>query len=322
MRKALRLFLFLVAALVAFWFLAPREPVDRHIAFDADALGADLDTYLAAREARFDDITPGVEKRIVWAGEKGAKTPLSIVYLHGFSATSQEVRPLPDLVAEALGANLHYTRLSGHGRSGAALAAATAGEWIEDMAEALAIGRRLGDRVLILSTSTGGTLAALGVLDPELSRNVAGVVFLSPNFRVANPAAKILTWPGVRWWGPLVAGAERSFTPENEAHGKYWTTRYPTQAVVPMAALVAEAWGEDYSGVDIPALFLFSDADQVVSGEATNAIAARWGGRVELAPLEPGAGDDPSAHVLAGDILSPGLTGPVAERIIAFASGL
>jgi hypothetical protein len=36
---------------------------------------------------------PGAEKKIIWAGEAAQKTPLSIVYLHGFSATRQERAP-------------------------------------------------------------------------------------------------------------------------------------------------------------------------------------------------------------------------------------
>ncbi len=139
----------------ALWASAPQDVVDRQIAFQDSTLGEDLDAYLSQKELQFPDIRPNTEKRIVWAGEKGARTPLAVIYVHGFSATSEEIRPVPDEVAAALGANLFFTRLAGHGRTGEALASATAGDWIEDMAEAMAIGRRLGDRVLVISTSTG-----------------------------------------------------------------------------------------------------------------------------------------------------------------------
>ena len=69
-------------------------------------------------------------------------------------------------------------RLAGHGRSGAAMAEPLAGDWIEDMAEAMAIGRRLGDRVVVIATSTGGTLAAIAATDPVLSEGLAGVVLV------------------------------------------------------------------------------------------------------------------------------------------------
>ena len=93
------------------------------------------------------DIRPGLQKEIVWADPATkAKTPLAIVYIHGFSASKGEVRPLPDKVAAALGANLFYTRLTGHGQDGAAMANGSVNAWINDYAEAIAIGRAIGDR--------------------------------------------------------------------------------------------------------------------------------------------------------------------------------
>ncbi|MGI1663089.1 alpha/beta hydrolase [Palleronia sp. KMU-117] len=300
--------------------LWPAEPVDTAIEADPSdiaAVGAGgLDAWLAAEEARFDDITPGVEKRIVWATAPGAATDEVVVYIHGFSATSEELRPVPDRVAQALGANLLFWRLAGHGRGGDAMAEPRAGDWIEDMAEALAVADLLGDRVTVIATSTGGTLAAIAATLPETRGAFDRLVMVSPNFRIAAPVARVLTWPAVRHWGPLVVGAERRFESLNAAHGRYWTTRYPTVATVPMGALVAHARALDYSVVAIPALFVFSDADRVVSAAATREVAARWGGDVTLAPQVPGPGDDPFAHVLAGDILSPSLTPGVSALIL------
>jgi hypothetical protein len=53
----------------------------------APDLPVDLDAYLKQSEARFTDLRPNNEKAIVWADpSKKAKTPVSIIYLHGFSA--------------------------------------------------------------------------------------------------------------------------------------------------------------------------------------------------------------------------------------------
>ena len=92
---------------------------------------------------------------MVWHDTVGAKTKTSIVVMHGFSATSEEIRPLPDLVAKELGANIYFMRFKGHGRDGNALASATAGDWLEDTAEAMEIGRRIGEKVIIIGTSMG-----------------------------------------------------------------------------------------------------------------------------------------------------------------------
>ncbi len=69
----------------------------------------------------------------------------------------------------------------------------------------------------------------------------------------------------------------------------------------------------------MPALFLISERDLVVSPAATRRVAGRWGGDATLVTLEPGPGDDPMAHVLAGDILSPGMTDEVVARIVDWA---
>lgn len=308
-----RVLLGLAIAVVAVWLLWPREPVDTEISFDPRILPEDLDVYLAKEESRFDDITEGVEKRIIWAGNTNAKTDIAVVNIHGFSATSEEIRPVPDLVAKALGANLFYTRLKGHGRGGLAMAEPVAGDWLEDMAEALAIGRKLGDKVVVLTTSTGGTITAIAATNPKLMAQVTGIIFVSPNFRVKNPSATILEWPLARTWSTLVAGAERSFSPLNEGHQKYWTTLYPTTALIPMSAAVKYARDADYSDVSVPALFIFSDDDAVVDAETTRAVSTKWGGPVTLAPRVLGEGDDPFNHVIAGDILSPGQTAETAE---------
>lgn len=321
MRRAGLAVLALAALLGLLWALAPVEPVDRSVSFDPATLGADLDAYLAQAEARYPDITPGTAKRIVWAGAAGVQTPLSVVYLHGFSGTLQEIRPVPDEVARALGANLFFTRLAGHGRGSAAMAEPTAGDWIEDTAEALAIGRRLGQRVLVISTSTGATLAGLAATDPQLNADLAGIVMISPNFRVRNRASIILDLPYARHWGPWLAGETIGFTPENADHARYWTTQYPSVAAFPMAALLRTARGLDYGAATAPLLVFYSPEDKVIDPAAIWPVTRAWGGPVQIEERHMQAGDDPWSHVIAGDILSPGQTEATVALILDWASG-
>jgi esterase/lipase len=302
--------------------LVPRVELDRAITFDASAIGPDVDAYLANTELQFSDIRPGVAKRVIWAGAVGAKTPLAVIYIHGFSASSEEIRPGPDQVAKALGANLFFTRLAGHGRTSDALASATANDWWQDMAEAMAIGRRLGDRVLVISTSTGGTLAALAAADPQLSQNMAGIVMISPNLGLKPWSAMLLDLPAAQYWLPWIAGDTRSFAPLNDGQAAYWTTTYPTTALLPVAALVRAARAVQYFTVKVPLLVFFSPQDQVVNPVQTQVILSYWGGPLQWQPRSMGPGDDPYSHVLAGDILSPGQTAQTVDLIVAWAKGL
>ena len=82
-------------SLVVVYFSVPGERFDRGPSASANSLPADLDVYLAESERQIPDIRPGAEKSIIWAGEPGTKTEFSVVYVHGFSASKEESRPVP-----------------------------------------------------------------------------------------------------------------------------------------------------------------------------------------------------------------------------------
>ncbi|MEM8630132.1 MAG: alpha/beta hydrolase [Pseudomonadota bacterium] len=314
-----RICLILGALVIGIWGFGMREPVDTEVRFDPSAIGDDLDAYLTGVEDTLGDVKDSARKRVLWYGAPGERTPSSVLYIHGFSATSQEMRPVPDQVAAALGANLVFTRLAGHGRPGDAMGEATVNDWVQDLAEGLEVARRAGDRVLVIAMSTGGTLSALIPIDPVLSRDVAGIVFVSPNFRVNDPLAFLLTWPFARTWVPLVVGVERAWEVRRPEQTDYWTTRYPTVSILPMAALVRYVDRLDIGTPDIPALFLFSDDDAVVDPQATRAFAARWGAGGQILSVDMMPGSDPESHVIAGDIMSPAMTDSVTADIVAWA---
>lgn len=304
----------LIAVLALAFLLGPRVPVDTTIRFDPSVIGDDPQAYVAKVEAAVPGIRDGLEKEIVWANPMvHAKTPLSIVYIHGFSASKGEVRPLPDDVADQLDANLFYTRLTGHGQDGAAMAQGSVNAWINDYEEALAIGRAIGDKVIVISTSTGGSLAAWAATQPGASDGVAAITFISPNFGVKASGAEILTMPWGKQIAELVIGKERSFVARNALHEKFWTTKYPVAATLPMQALTELAYGAPVEKADIPALFIFSDMDRVVRPDRMREIAGRWGAPHELVPIE--STGDPDNHVIAGDVLSPSTTAFLAQRI-------
>ena len=188
--------------------------------------------------------------------------------------------------------------------------------WINDYEEALAIGRAIGDKVIVICTSTGGSLAAWAATQPGASDGVAAIAFISPNFGVKAAGAEILTLPWGKQIAELVAGKERSFAPRNPLHEKFWTYRYPIAATLPMAALTKLAYGAPVEKITIPALFIFSDQDKVVRPDLTREIAGRWGAAHELVPVDDNG--DPDNHVIAGDALSPSTTAFLAQRIVVW----
>lgn len=318
--KALGRLLLLLALLVAGMALfGPREPAPLTASFDPRKFGEGVQVYFESVESAYADITPGVEKRVIWQdGFKEQRTPYAVLYVHGFSATSEEIRPIPDRIADALGANLVYTRLAGHGRGSQPMAEATVADWMADMAEALAAARAVGERVIVISTSTGGTLSAAAMLDDTMGAQVAALIFVSPNFGINGTGAGALTWPGIRWWGPLLLGQTRSWEPANAAQATYWTSTYPSVAVMPMAALVKAVMAQDFSAMRAPALFWYAEADQVVRPDRTAAFAQGWGGPSTTHLVAAGTGTDASNHVIAGDIMAPAATDDTVNTMLGW----
>jgi esterase/lipase len=301
--------------LVALWLLTPgRLEGTVH----SVSLPADLDAWLAQSEAAANQrygLVPGTEKRITWFGQRQA-TPYSIVYLHGFSATRQETAPLAALVAEALGANLFETRLTGHGRRNEPLVGVQAENWLDDAIEAITVASRLGKRVVLMGTSTGATLTA-AILDHPVMQSVDTIVMVSPNFAPLDANAPWLTRPA----GPLLAraltGGTRSWQPHNERQGLYWSTSYPTTAAVEMMRLVDLANRQLPAAIPQRLLMFYSPDDEVISAETALAIFERTEAPQKLA-IEIKNPGDPSHHVLAGDVLSAAMTDRVAAEIVNF----
>lgn len=315
MLRAIVAVLLLIAAIIAF---GPRAEVDakaeaaqpRAVPTDPDALEA----FVRGEQGSMADLVPGTEARIVWHEPERTPTFYSVIYLHGFSSSRQETAPLAEEVAKALEANLYEARFTGHGRSGEALAEASAEAWLRDTREALRIGRALGEKVIVLACSTGASFATVAGFDLTAEDRPYAFVYFSPNFAPRAGASEMLLWPWARWWVPLVAGAERSWEAANPDHDRYWTTRYPIAAVFPMMAGAAAARNGPVERISVPLHVFLSPDDPIVVPEVTRKRAAAWGAEHVVTEVE-GPGDN---HVVAGRILAPARTSTLAKAVVTW----
>ncbi len=315
-RRAVAGVFMLVTALLALWTVGPRPTfVER---WEEPELPDDLDVWAAQREVGVPDLREGDGRSIVWADpEVRGRTPLSLVYLHGFSADRHEMEPVISHLGADLGANVFFTRLAGHGRDGAAMAEATVEDWLADAVEALAVGARLGDRVALIGTSTGGTLASWVAARPEAGDRVAAMILVSPNFHPKDRNSRVFLQPWGEKIAGLVIGKERCWEPMNQAQQRHWTTCYPIEAITPMMALVERVRMMDLSSVTVPTLGIYSPDDNVVDARETDArMAAMTGARVVTVDVPTAT--DPSHHVLAGDIVSPESNDDVRRLMLEF----
>ena len=310
----MKIVLVLLSVIVVLIMAGPRVKIDETI--NPVPLPQNLDQFLIDRESQFTDIIPGAEKKIIWAGAPGTRTEVALVYIHGFSATRQETAPLADSVARHVGANLYYTRMVGHGRTGDAMLAGNVNAWLNGTFAAFEIGKRLGEKVIMIGVSTGAT-AATWLAAQSDSDALAVCILISPNFFPADKTATILTWPWGQQIAELMIGKERHWEGENSEHDRYWTNRYPTAALLPMMGLVKLVASKDLGEIKTPMLVIASPQDQVVSFAATQKTFASFGSQAKkLIPYEKS--QDPFQHILAGDILSPDTTREVADMIIGF----
>ncbi|GHA00840.1 lysophospholipase [Arenicella chitinivorans] len=264
---------------------------------------AEMQSGLAQLEANHSDIVENTEKHIRFYAET-QQTDFAIVYLHGFSATRMELHPLVDRLADALQANVFYTRLTGHGRSQDAMLDGSVAAWKQDTEEALALAQRLGRKIIVIGTSTGGTLATW--LNANISDADApfATILISPNFAVKSRSSELLQWRLGRWLVKILKGDYYSFTPHNEFHAKYWTERYPIDAIAPMLDLVDEVAEIDKQRITTPHMIVYSPQDHVIDVSKIIEFADALGSE-QTVVLPFTQSKDPAQHVLVGDASSP-----------------
>lgn len=208
---------------------------DEAILLDADLVN--LERHIAESEQRA-NLRPDNEARIVWADStRKVKTPYSIVYLHGYTASWGEGDPVHKQLAAHFGCNLYLARMAEHGvNSPDALKGLTPSNYAGSAERALAIGKALGDNVIVIGTSAGGMLALyLAARHPEID----GLVLYSPCIAVANPALKLATKP----WGKQILdqtfGGEYVVSANKKGgRAKYWLPQYHTNGLITLQTMI------------------------------------------------------------------------------------
>jgi esterase/lipase len=294
-------------ALFVIYFLGPKPPKPvLSEALPTVASINNLDAYITAMEAPY-KIKPNNEAKIIWADSSKTQTDYAIVYLHGFSASQMEGDPVHQNIAKQFNCNLYLARLAEHGIDTTEdLVNLTADQYWESAKLAFAIGKQIGKKVILMSTSTGGTLALqLAATYPE----IAGLILYSPNIEVFNPAAPLLDNP----WGLQIGRAvlKSNYVDikyKDSAYPKYWNTHYRIEAVVALQNLLEATMTETtFKKIHQPTLALYyykdeANQDNVVKVSAIQKmmqqIATPSNLKMEMAM--PNTGN----HVIASPIVS------------------
>lgn len=200
---------------------------------------SEVEAFVRNKESKL-KIKPDNESRIIWANDSlENKTSYCLLYLHGFSASWYEGNPVHIDFARRYGMNLYIPLLTSHGiDTTEALIDMTPDRLYESAKEALVLAQSLGQKVILMGTSTGGTLMLkLAAEFPEL---MDGLILFSPNVAINNPAAFLLSKP----WGLQIArkvynGNYRVTNTDFASEDcRYWYCKYRLEATVYLQQLV------------------------------------------------------------------------------------
>ena len=252
-KKILKILGVLILILLSTYLLGPSveyPPINTQpITFDIPL--ETLDEYIESQESEIEDIKPGNEAKIVWADSTKTKTEFAVVYLHGFSASREEGAPLHENFAKRYGCNLYLPRLYDHGReTQETFKGLLPSNLVNSAKEAIAIGKLLGEKVILMSCSTGGTLAAL--LAPE-DPAIHSMFMYSPNIDVYDPMSELIIRPWGKQMLDIVLDGEYNRIQYNETAKKYWSEAYHSDGLLALKYLIEEEMNEDlFSRIDIP----------------------------------------------------------------------
>jgi len=315
---------FPILLVIGIFFLgsAPKKPVFSNVMPIVPSDPNVLEKYIESKE-NLHKLKPDNEARIVWADSLKKKTEYAVVYLHGFSASQKEGDPVHRRFAKEFGCNLFLDRMADHGvDTTEALLYYTADRAWESAKEALAIGKQLGNKVILMSTSTGGTLALM--LAAHYPEDVYALINMSPNIAINNPAAFLLNGPWGLQIARMVKRGNYMITNVTDSGAVYWNRRYRLEALVQLEELVEDQMNEKtFSNVTQPSLTLYyykneteQDPEVKVSAmQEMNKLLATPDSLKEIIPI-PNAG----VHVLGSSMTSRDVEG-VYHEIEKFALG-
>ena len=189
----------------------------------------------------------------------------------------------------------------------------------EEVANALAIGEKLGDSVLLVGCVTGAALCAWITLQPWARGHLVGCVIICANVRT-RPVALLKHLRRIPLLRELILFAVRGVTARSPAlspqHGEAWTLTYPTHFLPVIFDISAALALEDPADCKVPALAFHNPEDHTADFDEAAAFVARvpHGRMVRVTDAE-------HKHCIVGEILSPSTLPKVTQEISEWLGG-
>ena len=264
-----------------------------------------LDSLIKLREASVEGIKEDNQSQFYWIDSLN-KTEYAVVYLHGFSASHGECQPILDNFAERYGCNSYYPRLYKHGLKDVdVFKDITPKGWMDSAKEAIAIGKSIGKKLIIISTSTGATLAFyLAANDPEIT----ALITTSPNFDLYDTRTQMLVKPwGKQLFRKMMGGNYRQWNAPDYVN-RYWTTKNRIEAHIAIRNMLDQTMNNKiFQSIEQPVYmgYYFKDEenmDKVISIDAIKDYSKQLSTADSLVKVQAFA--NASRHVISSEYMN------------------
>lgn len=271
----------------------------------------ELESLIDIHESEAGPLKKGARARIIWHNQsRKEKTNYSLVYLHGFKSSQGEGFPVHQAIAQRFGCNLFLARLAGHGRKEPhPMRTLTPYDLLKSASDACRIGKKIGHKVIVMGTSTGGSLG-LWAASKKCPIEIEALILYSPLIHLYG--LNSLLFENVLGRGILscIPGKNHivradPFQPQEEA---IWYSSYRMNGALALGNLVQKTMRRStFTNVQCPAFvgyyYLNHELhDRVVSTSAIKRMVKMLGTPPEKIMLEnfPKAG----SHVICSSLLS------------------
>jgi len=279
-------------------------------------------SYIADIESSFSNIKPDNQSQFIWQ-DSTQKTEYALLYLHGYSASYGECSPILQNFSDRYRCNTYLHRLKDHGlNDDNAFAKLTPESLVESAKEAVAIAKNVGEKLLIISTSTGCTLATyLAAADSDIE----AIIMTAPNFDLYDQNSHLMLKP----WGKqilkkIVGGNHRTWEATPEAQ-KYWTTKNRIEGLIAMRSLLDQTMTDEiFSKINVPVFvgYYYKDAnnqDEIISINAIKEFQLLISTPPENQKFIPYA--SAKGHVISSKYMNPNWK-EVQDSIFVFAENI
>lgn len=313
-KRTLYSFGILLVVLFSAYFLGPKpDPFNPDFEFAATPalLVENVETSVREKESG-QPIKQGNQAQFYWADSSGKKTEYVVLYLHGFSASPQEGAPIHTDFARRYGCNMYVPLLADHGLiANDAMLNFTAERYLQSAFDALQVARQMGDKVIIMATSTGCT-AALYLASKGYA--IEGLICYSPNIRVFDPKSSLLAKPwGLQISRMVLGGKYYAWQAPPDAQ-PFWDTKYRIESLIELQRLLEGTMNKStFEKITVPTFvgYYYKNEvkqDSVVSVVKIKEMYEQLGSKNKVLQSFPNAGK----HAICSQYFSEDLDGLAA----------